>query len=65
MSASQNQAKSTMNRRSSLEEEQLLCNEALESGLYDNISDDEWVALCQAVAAKNREDEAADEGVEN
>lgn len=39
-------------RRVQLNDEQLLCNEALASGQFDAISDDEWVALCEKVAAK-------------
>lgn len=39
-------------RRISINDEQILCNEALASGQFDSISDDEWVALCEKVAAK-------------
>ena len=41
-------------RRIPLNEEQILCNAALESNQYDSISDDEWVALCEKVASKTR-----------
>lgn len=51
---------SSPNRRSSLEEEQFLCNEALRTGDFDAISDKEWVALCENAAAKERL--AADRG---
>ncbi len=40
-------------RRALLNDEQILCNEALASGQFDTISDDEWVALCEKVAAKS------------
>lgn len=39
-------------RRIVLNDEQLLCNEALATGQFDSISDEEWVALCEKVAAK-------------
>ena len=39
-------------RRVVLNDEQILCNEALLTGQFDSISDDEWVALCEKVAAK-------------
>lgn len=35
-------------------EEQTLCLEALESGAYDDMSDQEWVALCERLAADAR-----------
>ncbi|MDK1021400.1 MAG: hypothetical protein QGD90_07165 [Candidatus Hydrogenedentes bacterium] len=41
-------------RRSSREEEQFLCNEALRTGDFDSISDSEWVTLCERVADKGR-----------
>lgn len=41
-------------RRIPLNEEQILCNAALESNEYDSISDDEWVAMCEKVASKSR-----------
>jgi hypothetical protein len=44
----------TQTRRIPLNEEQILCNAALESNQYDSISDDEWVALCEKVASKTR-----------
>lgn len=46
-----------------LNEEQTLCLEALESGAYDNMSDQEWVALCERLAADARHhDEPSEEG---
>ena len=44
----------TQTRRSPLNEEQLLCHEALESSAFDSISDDQWVAMCELVASKGR-----------
>ena len=41
-------------RKTRVEEEQLLCNEALRTGDFDAISDNEWVALCERVANKGR-----------
>ncbi len=32
-------------------EEQALCVAAVESGLYDQLSDQEWIMLCEKVAA--------------
>ena len=42
------------NRRNALNEEQILCHEALESTAFDTISDDQWVALCEQAASKGR-----------
>lgn len=39
-------------------EEQSLCLEALESGAYDDMSDQEWVALCERLAADARHHDA-------
>ncbi len=44
----------SQNRRNALNEEQILCNAALESSEFDTISDDEWVALCEKAASKTR-----------
>lgn len=41
-------------RRTPIEEEQLLCNEALRTDAFDAISDNEWVALCERVALRGR-----------
>lgn len=41
-------------RRTPLEEEQFLCNEALNSGDFDAISDSDWVAMCERAANKER-----------
>lgn len=41
-------------RRTPLEEEQLLCNEALRTGDFDAISDSDWVAMCERAASKER-----------
>ena len=41
-------------RRTPLEEEQFLCNEALQSGDFDAISDSDWVAMCERAAGKER-----------
>jgi hypothetical protein len=43
----------TLTRRNLLNDEQILCNQALTSGEYDEISDEEWVAMCEKVAAKS------------
>ena len=42
------------NRKSAVEEEQLLCNEALLSGDYENYSEREWQALCEKAYRKGR-----------
>jgi hypothetical protein len=34
--------------------EQALCNEAIESGEYDSISDEDWILLCERIAAETR-----------
>jgi len=44
----------SQNRRNALNEEQILCNAALESSEFDTISDDEWVAMCEKAASKTR-----------
>ncbi len=41
-------------RRNKLDNEQVLCNEAIESDAYDQLSDKAWVMLCEEVAAKER-----------
>ena len=45
----------TTHARGDVTEEQALCNAALESHSYDNMSDSEWVALCEGLAVKARE----------
>ena len=42
------------NRRNALNEEQILCNSALESSDFDTITDDQWVAMCEQAASKGR-----------
>jgi hypothetical protein len=49
-----NGSQKAQNRRNALNEEQILCNEALESSAFDSISDDQWVALCEQAASKGR-----------
>jgi hypothetical protein len=49
----------TRSRIIPLNEEQILCNEALESGEFDGMSDSDWIAMCEQAAARNR---AADLG---
>ena len=34
--------------------EQAFCLDALDSGEFDNLSDAEWIALCERVAQKKR-----------
>jgi hypothetical protein len=41
-------------RDHSITNEQTLCLEALESGAYDDMSDQEWVALCEKLASDSR-----------
>jgi hypothetical protein len=50
-----NQASMHANIRSPREEEQFLCNEALRTGAYDTLSDNEWVALCERTAIGRRD----------
>jgi len=52
LSPEQTESPKAPTRRIVLNDEQILCNEALASGQFDTISDDEWVALCEKVAAK-------------
>ena len=42
-------------RNHSISEEQTLCLEAMESGAYDDMTDQEWVALCERLAADARQ----------
>ena len=42
-------------RVKSVQKEQSLCRRAMESGKYDLLSDDAWVALCEKVATNERE----------
>lgn len=44
-------------RAHALSDEQSLCLKALESGAYDDMSDQEWVALCERLAADARHHE--------
>jgi hypothetical protein len=41
-------------RRTPLEEEQSLCNEALLTDNFDEMSDKEWIALCERRGDKGR-----------
>ena len=41
-------------RRKGLEEEQVLCEEALKSGDYDLITDAAWVRLCEEAVSRGR-----------
>ena len=45
---------STRRRKTGREEELCLCDEALKSGKYDQISDAAWIILCEEAAAKGR-----------
>lgn len=38
----------------SVELEQALCMDALTTGAYDEMSDEEWVAMCERVARENK-----------
>jgi hypothetical protein len=42
-------------RRIGLNEEQILCNEALASSKFDEISDEQWVVMCEQAASKARD----------
>ena len=35
--------------------EQALCRAALDAGKYDNLSDAEWIALCEQIARETKE----------
>lgn len=37
--------------------EQALCRAALDAGKYDNLSDAEWIALCEQIARETKADE--------
>lgn len=54
MNAHDKEAASTRLRKSGIEEEQTLCNQALMSGDLDKLSDAAWVILCEEAAAKHR-----------
>lgn len=41
-------------RKTAIEEEQLLCNEALRTRDYDNYSEQEWQVLCEKAHQKGR-----------
>ena len=45
----------------SAQEEQDLCNEAVDSGKYDELSDAEWIALCEQIATRSRDKAKATE----
>lgn len=50
----------TRGRFDSVQAEQALCNEALESGSFDTMSDAEWVEMCRRAAAGERMDATAE-----
>lgn len=52
-------------RDNSLKQEQSFCRNALESGEYDRLSDEEWVALCERVSVKARSTAEEDLGTED
>ena len=54
MISSEQESSRSHARKTRLEEEQFLCNEALRTGDFDAISDSEWVALCERVGSKGR-----------
>jgi len=60
VSISQKDPTKSSRAASLLNEEQRLCNDALESRAFDAISDDEWVAMCERVAADARHDDVED-----
>ena len=61
MTISDSQATRSLSRKSSVEGEQDLCNEAIQSGDFDTMTDSEWVALCEQAAGKRRETAEAGE----
>ena len=54
MSASNRNHPSETIRCESTDEEQTFCNQAIESGEYDLVSDRAWVSECEGIAAKAR-----------
>lgn len=54
MSSSESTSETKREQDRSILREQALCNEALESGEYDSISDDDWILLCERIAAETR-----------
>jgi hypothetical protein len=40
--------------------EQALCRAALDAGKYDNLSDAEWIALCEQIARESKADEESE-----
>ena len=42
-----------------IDEEQFLCNEALRTGVFDRISERDWVTLCEKAYIKGRRESAA------
>ena len=54
MSSSERSSTARRAEDRSLVREQALCNEALESGEYDSISDEDWILLCERIAAEAR-----------
>ncbi len=58
MSTPQKTSPAKGGRDSSLREEQALCNRAIESGTYDAMSDQAWIALCEHVATEARQADA-------
>lgn len=55
MSDSKTKASRTSIRQTYQEAEQEVCNEALQSGAFDEISDKDWVRMCERVAEGCRE----------
>mgnify|MGYP006969385184 CR=1 FL=1 len=49
-------AASTTIRNSSIQREQELCLDAIESGDYDSMSDKEWIELCERAAREDSPD---------
>jgi len=65
MGNSKHQSSIVGSRRNGIHEEQRLCNEALESGAYDSVSDKDWVELCEQVATKGRKGPDSDDTQES
>jgi len=51
MTTSHEYKTSSRGRDGALNEEQSFCLAALESGAFDDMSDQEWVAVCERIAA--------------
>lgn len=54
MTSPDGESTTVRNRKNAVREEQLLCNEALQSSEFDDISDNDWVAMCEQAAATGR-----------